>query len=126
MNRLDFVLGSAQFQQGFGHLLGITAGSEFGLLEQANATGEILDHFLASGSELELPPARFLQRGSFALQFLLNPFEFGKLVLRFADLGIDLFARRSPAALARRERERIASRGRRSFARGLKIVIDEL
>jgi hypothetical protein len=86
MNGLDLPKRSAQFRQGFGHLLPIAASGELGFLEQADTTSQVVDHLLASSMELHLAPALFFERHAFLLELLLDPFELGEFLLSLADL----------------------------------------
>ena len=89
---LDFVERVPEIGDGLDHLLGVAAGVEFGLFEQAEAAGEVMDHFLPAGLEFRLAPAQFLERGAFALQVLLRALQFGEFLLRLDDLAVHLVA----------------------------------
>ena len=66
---------------------------QFRLLQQADAAGEMLEHFVAAGLKFSLAPAQILQAGAFALQFLLRPLQFRQLDLLLADQRFNLLPR---------------------------------
>ena len=83
----------AEIAERLDHLLGVAAGGELGLFQQAKAARELLDDFLAAGQEFRLPAAQFLQAGALAFQFLLRALEFDELLLRLDDLAVRVVAR---------------------------------
>ncbi len=116
---LDFIERVAKIGHGLDHLLGVAAGVELGLFEQAEAAREVMDHFLAAGLKFRLAAAQFLERGAFALQVILRAFQLGEFLLRLDDLAVHL--------VARGRAERVAGRGRavRRFVR-LKVGVHKL
>ena len=93
IDRLDLVQGGPEIPDGFDHQLGIAAGGEFGFFEEAEAAGEVLDDFLATGLKFALAPAQFLKAGAFAFEFLLRALEFHQLLLRGHDLAVHVIPR---------------------------------
>src|ERR1035441_8109663 len=90
---LHFGERGAKIVQRLDHLLGVAAGGELGFFEQAEATRELLDDFLAAGGELILAAAQFFQAGAFALKFFLCALEFDKFLLRLHNLAVHVVAR---------------------------------
>ena len=116
---LDFVERVAKIGHGLDHLLGVAAGIEFGLFEQAEAARKMVNHFLAAGLKFRLAAAQFLERGAFALQIILRAFQLGEFLLRLDDLAIHFVAR------GRAERVVGCGRAVRRFLR-LKIRVHKL
>ncbi|MBM31049.1 MAG: hypothetical protein CMD77_09115 [Gammaproteobacteria bacterium] len=76
-----------QVADGHGELLGGAAAGQLGLLQQADATREVLHYFLAAGGQLGASLARLLNLIAFALEFLLHPLEAGQFLLGLGDAG---------------------------------------
>ena len=65
--------GLAEFPQCAGHLFGVPARAQFRFFQQADAAGQMLQHFLPASLKFGLAPPHFLQAGALAFQFLLRP-----------------------------------------------------